>query len=134
MSAHEDSSVKVPRTLPPGRPFTGGSPEAAAADRERRRDEYVLLRQRLGMSPAALAKLLGLSPGTVRSYPGRSSPTLAPTNATLAKMRAEIVRRAVQRAEEAATRAEIERDIAEIEVRWHMKKCAEEAEPWEDAA
>lgn len=123
-----------PQILPRGRPFTGGSPEAAAADRERRRAEYVLLRKRLAMPPTALAKLIGVTKGTVRTYPGAPSSTAAPTNATLAKMRAEVVRRAVQRAEEAATRAEIEREIAELEVRWHMQKCAEEAPPWEDAA
>lgn len=118
----------------PGRPYHCGSPEAAAADRERRRDEYVELRRRLGMSPAALAELVGLSVGTVRRYPARTSPAVAPTKATLAKMRAEVVRRAIVRADEAAARAEIERSIAELEVRRHMELCAKESEPWEDAA
>lgn len=117
-----------------GRLPCGGSPEAAATDRERRRDEYVDLRRRLAMSPSALAGLVGLSVGTVRQYPARSSPLMAPTHTTLAKMRAELVRRARQTLEEAEWRAEIEREIAELEVRWHVRQCAEEAEPLEDAA
>ena len=86
------------------------------------------------MSPADLAELLGLSVGTVRLYPARTSPTTAPTDATLAKMRAELVRRARQTLEDAAIREEIERDIAELEARWHVEQCAVEAEPLEDAA
>jgi transcriptional regulator with XRE-family HTH domain len=109
-------------------------PEAAAADRERRRDEYVGLRRRLAMSPAALARLVGLSVGTVRLYPARTSPDTAPTDATLAKMRQELVRRARQTLAEAEWRAEIEQDIAELEARWHVRRCAEEAGPLEDAA
>lgn len=116
-----------------GRPCRGGSPEAAAADRDRRRREYVELRTRLGMSPAALAKLVGLSANTVRLYPAWTT-TTAPTNATLAKMRAELVRRARQTLAEAAMRREIEQDIAEMEAREHLAQCAAEAEPWEDAA
>lgn len=116
-----------------GRPFRAGSPEAAAADRDRRRREYVDLRTRLAMSPAALAKLLGLSLGTVRLYPSWTT-TTAPTDATLAKMRAELVRRARQTLAEAEARAEIEQDIAEMEARWHMESCAAESPPWEDAA
>lgn len=109
-------------------------PEAAAADRERRRDEYVDLRRKLAMSPATLAKLVGLSVGTIRLYPARTSPDTAPTDATLAKMRQELVRRARQTIEEAEWRAEIEQEIAEMEARWHLRQCAEQAEPLEDAA
>jgi hypothetical protein len=126
------SAITEPRRR--GRPFKGGSPEAAAADRDRRRDEYVDLRRKLAMSPAALAKMLGLSVGTVRLYPARTSPDTAPTDATLAKMRAELVRRARLTLAEAAMRREIEQDIAEHEARWHLAQCAAEAEPWEDAA
>lgn len=111
-----------------------GDPEAAAADRDRRRDEYVDLRRKLAMSPATLAELLDLSVGTIRLYPARTSPTTAPTDVTLAKMRAELVRRARQTLKEAAIRKEIKRDIAEMEARWHMEQCAAEAEPLEDAA
>lgn len=125
------TDTEAPR---PGRPYIGGSPEASAADRDRRRAEYVELRRRLGMSPTELAKLLGLSPGTIRVYPARSSPYTAPTDATLAKMRAELVRRAVAVAAEAEARAEIARDLADREVRLHLAQCAAEAPPWEDAA
>ncbi|WP_095091017.1 hypothetical protein [Mesorhizobium sophorae] len=85
------------------------------------------------MSRAALARLLGLSVGTVGLYPARSSPT-APTDATLAKMRAELVRRARVTIEEAEMRAEIERDLAVHEARWHVEKYASEAENLEDVA
>lgn len=85
--------MTAPTILPPGRPFRGGSPEASAADRQQRREEYVDLRERLGMPAGALAKLLGLSEGTVRGYPGWSTATLAPTRASLARMRAELDRR-----------------------------------------
>lgn len=125
------TATETPR---PGRPCIGGSPEAAAADRDRRRNEYVELRRRLAMSPAALAKLVGLTPGTIRVYPARSSPYTAPTDSTLAKMRAELVRRAVAAAAEAEARAEIARENADREVRLHMARCAIEAAPWEDAA
>jgi hypothetical protein len=116
-----------------GRPFKGGSPETAAADRDRRRTEYVDLRTRLAMSPAALAKLLGLSVNTVRLYPAWTT-TTAPTDAALGKMRAELIRRARQTLLEAAIRREIEQDIAELEARRHLEACAAEAPPWEDAA
>lgn len=109
-------------------------PEAAAADRDRRRDEYVRLRQQLAMSPAALAGLVGLSVSTIRLYPARTSPDTAPTDATLAKMRAEIVRRARITIEEAEWRAEIEQEVAEMEARWHLRQCAEQAAPLEEVA
>lgn len=64
------------------------------------------------MSRAALAKLLGLSIGTVGLYPARSSPTTVPADATLALTRAELVRRARQMFEGAEIRAEIERELA----------------------
>lgn len=86
------------------------------------------------MSPAALARLLGLSEGTVRLYPARTSPCTAPTDATLAKMRAELVRRAHVTIKEAEWRAEIEQEIAEMEAHWHIRQCAAEAEPLDDAA
>ncbi|MBZ9705351.1 hypothetical protein LB543_01230 [Mesorhizobium sp. ESP7-2] len=117
-----------------GRPPFGGSPEAAAADRECRRNEYVDLRQKLAMSPAALARLLGLSVGTVRRLPAWSDPAFAPTNATLALMRAELVRRARATIEEAELRAEIEAELAVHEARWHVEKYDADIANLDDAA
>ncbi|RWQ14811.1 hypothetical protein [Mesorhizobium sp.] len=117
-----------------GRPPYGGSREVAAADRTRRREEYVDLRRRLAMSPAALAKLVGLSVGTVRHFPAWTSPLDAPTDATLALMRAELVRRAHATLAEAEMRAEIEAELAVHEARWHVEKYDAGAEDLEDAA
>lgn len=103
-----------------GRPHYGGSREAAAADRDRRRHEYVKLREELHLVPAALARLVGLSKGTVRNFPGWSK-GLAPTEATLAKMRTELVRRA----RETLAMAEIERDIALREAELHIAMYAQ---------
>lgn len=110
-----------------------GNPEATAADRDRRRHEYVELRKRLALSPAELSKVVGLTVNTLNVLPGWTA-TFAPTDATLAKMRAELVRRARQTLAEAEARAEIEQDIAEHKARWHIEQCAAEATPWEDAA
>lgn len=129
----DSMSTNAPRNRV-GRPCRHGTPEAAAADRDRRRREYADLRSRLGMSSAALARLLGLAETTVRTLPCWSSARAAPTDATLAIMRQELVRRACQTLAEAAMRAEIEQEIAELEVRWHLRQCAEQAPPLEDAA
>lgn len=102
-----------------GRPHVGGSPETAATDRDRRRHEYVRLRDELHLKPAALARLLGLSRGTIRNFPGWSK-DLAPTDVTLTKMRTEIVRRA----RETLAMAEIERDIALREAELHIAMYA----------
>lgn len=123
-----------PTSTSRGRPPHGGSSESAAADRDRRRHEYVELRKRLGMSRAELAQLVGLSANTLNLYPGWTLPDTAPTDVTLARMRAELVRRARQTLIEAAMREEIETDLAEVEARWHLRQCAAEAEPWDDAA
>ncbi|RWC46095.1 MAG: hypothetical protein EOS55_18260 [Mesorhizobium sp.] len=124
----------VPSKSRGGRPPFGGSREAAAADRDRRRDEYVDLRRHLAMSPAALARLLGLSVGTVRRLPAWSDPAFAPTDATLDLMRAELVRRAHATLAEAEMRAEIEAELAVHEARWHVEKYGVDAENLEDAA
>ncbi|MCY0726101.1 hypothetical protein OVW19_30630, partial [Klebsiella pneumoniae] len=63
-----------------------------------------------------------------------ADPLVAPTDATLAKMRAELVRRARQTIEEAELRAEIEAELAVHEARWHVEKYGSEAENLEDAA
>lgn len=125
---------KNPNRNRPGRPPRGGTPEAAAIDRDRRRREYVELRKRLGLTRTELAEVVGLSANTLNLYPGWTLPDTAPTDTTLAKMRAELVRRARQTLAEAAMREEIEAEVAEMEARWHLRQCAEEAEPWDDAA
>ncbi|MCT8989640.1 hypothetical protein NYR54_04930 [Chelativorans sp. SCAU2101] len=107
----------------PGRPPRGGSPEAAAADRQRRREEYARLRASLDLSPAELAALLGLSVNTIRRLPGWSDPALAPTDKALATMRRELARRTRERLEETRIRREIERDLLEAECRLHMLEC-----------
>lgn len=106
-----------------GRTPRGGSPEAAAADRHRRREDYVRLRTRLAMTPTELAALLGLSRGTVRRFPGWTDPALAPTDAALATMRRELVRRTRERLEDARVRREIERELLEAECRAHLLEC-----------
>lgn len=114
---------------PVGRPYTGGSLEAAAADRNRRRREYVDLRTQLNLTPAALARLVGLTRGTVRNFPGWSK-NLAPTQATLDLMRTELVRRA----RETIAMAEIERDIALREAELHIAMYAVPDEDDREAA
>jgi thiamine biosynthesis protein ThiC len=126
-------NTNAPRNRSGRPPYDGDREAAAAADRDRRRDEYVDLRNRLAMSRAALARLLDLSVGTVGLYPARSSLRAAPTNMTLEKMRAELVRRARQTIEEAEMRAEIERELAVHEARWHVEKCGTDAENLEDS-
>ncbi|WP_296740432.1 hypothetical protein [Mesorhizobium sp.] len=59
------------------------------------------------MSQADLAGLLGLSLWTVKVMPCWTSPTTAPTEATLATMRAELLRRSRAKVDE--TRAEFVR-------------------------
>lgn len=102
-------------------PLTAAKREAAEADRDRRRHEYVDLRTRLGMSATELADVLGLSVGTVRLYPGWTL-SRAPTDATLKKMRLELVRQMHQRLENLQIRHDIERRLLEDECRGHLAR------------
>lgn len=113
----------APHHRRPGRPLAGGSPEAAAAARQRRREDYARLRTRLGMSPAELAGLLGLAESTVRILPAWSSATFAPAEKTLTLMRQELVRRTRERLEEARLRREVERELDQAECREHLQYC-----------
>ncbi|PWK64632.1 hypothetical protein [Aminobacter sp. AP02] len=107
----------------PGRPLHGGSPEAAAASRQRRREDYARLRAALSMSPAELARLLGLAESTVRILPAWSSASFAPSDRALDLMRQELLQRTKERLEEARIRREIERESDEAECREHLAYC-----------
>lgn len=113
----------APHHRRPGRPPSGGSREAAAASRQRRREDYASLRARLGMSPTELARLLGLSEGTIGRLPMWTSSYAAPTEKTLTLMRRELVRRTRERLAEARMRREIEHQMLEEECREHLAYC-----------
>jgi hypothetical protein len=113
---------------PPGRPCRLGSPEAAAADRDRRRYEYADLRAKLAMPSKDLAALLGFTVGTVEAAPYWSSPTAAPTDKTLGIMRRELLKRSRERIEELRAWREIELAEAEAQLADHMQMCRS-AEP-----
>jgi hypothetical protein len=106
-----------------GRPVRFGSPEAAAADRDRRRHEYADLRTKLAMSSKDLAQLLGFTVGTVEAAPYWSSATGAPTDKTLAVMRRELLHRTRERIAELRAWREIELAEAERELEEHMALC-----------
>jgi hypothetical protein len=106
-----------------GRPVRFGCPEAAAADRDRRRHEYADLRAKLGLPSKELAALLGYTVGTVETFPCWSSPTGAPTDRTIALMRQELLRRTRERIAELRAWREIELAEAERELAEHMAMC-----------
>jgi hypothetical protein len=108
---------------PLGRPIRLGSPEAAAADRDRRRREYADLRAKLAMPSGELADLLGMSRATVKTMPWWRSPSSAPTDATLAKMRRELLKRTRERIEELREWREIELAEIQRELDEHMASC-----------
>ncbi len=112
----------------PGRPCRLGSPEAAAADRDRRRREYADLRAKLALSSQELADLLDLSPATVRALPHWTSSSAAPTERVLAIMRGELLRRTRERVAELRAWRDIELAEAEAALAEHMQMCRS-AEP-----
>lgn len=106
-----------------GRPFRLGSPEAAAADRDRRRREYADLRTKLALPSQELADLLSLAPGTIRALPHWTSTSAAPTERVLGIMRRELLRRTRERIEELQTWREIELAEIQRELNEHMALC-----------
>jgi hypothetical protein len=106
-----------------GRPVRFGSPEAAAADRDRRRHEFADLRTKLALPSQELADLLGLAPNTVRALPHWTSTSAAPTERVLGIMRRELLRRTRERIEELRAWREIELAEAERELDEHMALC-----------
>lgn len=106
-----------------GRPIRRGSPEAAAADRDRRRREYADLRRRLGLPATELAALLGYTVATVETMPMWRSASQAPTDRTIAVMRQELLRRTRERIAELQEWREVEMARMERELQEHMALC-----------
>ncbi|TPM33548.1 hypothetical protein FJ955_02020 [Mesorhizobium sp. B2-2-2] len=104
-----------------------GRPKADPFDIQNRRQVYIRLKARLSMTSRQVAELVGLSSETTRMYPGHGREGVAPTQATLDRMRQELIRRARAAVAEAEARYALEMDLAAAERRLGIGQESEAA-------